>query len=546
MLKMAMILDNPGEQPHQTRYRDPSELRELGYSDLIIYPTTGLSGLLGPDTVSHSDERRWVTDQYDSVQRTTTEAKNAGLGVWLTYDAPSLARELVGSAMTCTNQPQQMLCPASDELLDMSGQCLEALVSQISGVDGVVLRLGDNDAGKLGYLVGNDIYTPHCSRCNVLRPADRLVRFIRFFYELVVNQLGKRLIVRAWNLRPGGMHDNPDMCQEVVEQLPVDDKLILSFKFTQSDFWRYQQWNAGSLRCGDRPVLYELQCQREFEAKGAIPNYQAPLWSRGMEEVDALEEPLGLAQVADRVNLAGLWAWVRGGGWRGPYIAKDTETWIDANVYAVPRLADDPKADPMELGRRWVSERLGCENDELAAAILEVLEHSSETALQAFYIGPYARARRDAWYPSANFIQDDQIDAEAGWAIMERLPDRMLDDVVREKQLALQTLSDDRRALQEALSKISDPRFDSLPLSLQYGETLVGTLRSLIAGMVAYRRWQRSSDPNHAQAAEEAMRKCQSEWVHHTQRIASHGGASVFDSDNLWDFTQQIIDKLHA
>jgi hypothetical protein len=160
----AMILDNPGEQPQQTRYRDPAELRRLGYTDLIVYPTTGLSGLLGADTLGAADVREWVADQYESVRRTAADAREAGLGVWLIYDAPSLAAELVGSAMTCIGHRPPVLCPGSTELLEMSGQCLKALLSTMDPVEGIVLRLGDNDAAKVGYLVGNDLYSPPRSR----------------------------------------------------------------------------------------------------------------------------------------------------------------------------------------------------------------------------------------------------------------------------------------------------------------------------------------------------------------------------------------------
>lgn len=549
MHTFAMILDNPGEQPHQTRYRDPAVLRSLGYSDLIIYPTTGLSGLLGPQTLSSPDLRRWVEGQYDSVQQSISEAHRAGLGAWVMYDAPTLAAELVGSAMTClTPAPgtpgNRTLCPASDELLDMCGQAVEALLARIDGIDGLVLRLGDTDAPKMPYLVGNDVYQPHCSRCASLGRADRLVRFTRFFYDLVVGKLGRKLIVRAWNVRPGGMHDNAELCQRVVSQLPGegDDRLILSFKFTQTDFWRYQRWNPSSLVCGDRPIIYELQCQREFEGKGAVPNWQAPLWRNGMTELDSA---VGLADVAGKVNLAGLWAWVRGGGWRGPYINAANETWIDANVYAVPKLAADPKVNPDDLARQWIAERLGVSEPAAAGALLNVLQDSAQNALQMFYIGPYARNRPDPWNPAANFIQDDQIDAEAAWGVVQRLGDAALDEAANEKHAAEQRLSENLRTLQQVSPQLPSALQERLPLSLQYAATLAQTLRSLIGGLVAYRRWTRKPDPALLQLSEKSMRICQSCWVHHTQRIATHGGPSAFSSDDLWDLTQRVIDHLH-
>ncbi len=544
MLTLAMILDNPGEQPHPTRYRDPRVLRDLGYTDLIVYSTTGLSGLLGPDTVSAGEMRRWVEEQHESVQKSVAEAAQAGMGVWLTYDAPSLARELVGSAMTCINQNPKSLCPASDELLEMSGQCLEAMLATVKPVEGVVLRLGDNDAAKLPYLLGNDIYAPHCARCSGMGRADRLVRMILYFYELVVQRLGRKLIVRAWNVRPGGMHDNTDVCSRVVERLPEDERLILSFKFTHTDFWRYQQWNPASLNCGDRPIIYELECQREFEAKGAVPDYQVPLWRDGMPEMPGAE---GLAEISRRVNLAGLWAWVRGGGWRGPYINRDTETWIDANVVAVPRLAADPRVDAAELAKDWVQQRLKLEDPALVAAVQRVLIESPQTALESFYIGPYAKNHHTPWYPSAHFIQDDQIDAEAAWTIVQHLPDDQLDAVIAEKQAAearvILAATELRRA---AASANATEAVAPLLGSLRYTETLVRTLRLFLTGLVAYRRWLRRPDAAVAASAITHMNACQGAWVEHTQRLDARGTATPFSSDNLWDLSQRVIDELHA
>ncbi len=543
MHTFAMILDNPGEQPHRSRYRDPKRLAELGYTDLIVYPTTGLSGLFGPDTIEIADERQWVADQFDHIEGTLEEAKAAGLGTWLTYDAPTLARALVGHAMTCVNQ-SHILCPVPDELLEMSGQCLETLLSRFDRTEGIVLRLGDNDAQKIPYLIGNELYSPHCSRCANFGRADRLIKFIRFYHDLVVKQLGKKLIVRAWNIKPGGMHDDAELCQRVVSEIPEDDDLILSFKFTQTDFWRFQKWNPSSLVCGNRPIIYELQCQREFEAKGAVPNYQPNLWSRGMTEMADVES---LQSAMQKTNVVGLWAWVRGGGWRGPYITEETECWVGANVVAVPRLANNPGIDPVELARHWIVDELEVDNSQAAEAILETLEASTQTVLESFYIGPYARLRENLpWYPSSNLIQDDQIDAEAAWTIIQRLPENMLDDVVAEKQAAEQRIAACRKRLNEMARYLPHPAAKFMPASLDYAESLTTTLHYLLSGMIAYRRYLRKRDPKQAQTAIADLQRCQNRWMNHSQRFTSPGAASTFSSDNLWDVTQRIIDDTQS
>jgi len=540
MLTLATILDNPGEPPADTRYRDPAELRRLGYNGLVVFQTTGLSGLLGPDTIQSPDLRRWVADQYEKIEQTLDAARAEGLAVYLFYDAPTLARELTGAASTCVKNTEQ-LCPASDELLDMIGQCVEALFARFPQADGLVLRVGDNDAHRLPYLAGNDLYLPHCSRCGSLEPADRLVRFIRFFYDKVVGQLGRQLITRAWNVRPGGLHDQPELCRKVVDQLPVDENLILSFKFTHTDFWRYQQWNPSSLVCGDRPILYELECQREFEGKGALPNYQPPLWRDGMPELD---QPIGLVQAADRVNLAGLWAWVRGGGFGGPYLTSEGETWIDANVVAVPQLAANPRANLDQLARHWIRERLGVTDPGVANALHETLTHSSDNVLESFYIGPYARARKDPWFPSGNFIQDDLIDAEAAWTIVRRLPDEALDEVVAEKQRAVERIARDRRAIQQVAAGLANPSGEALVHQLEYTEALFEALRFLLGAMVQFRRQQRRRDPAAVRAAVEAIHRCQGYWNHHQRYANFRGTATAFRSDNLWELTQTLLDQL--
>ncbi len=537
MLNLATILDNPGEPLAETRYRDPHELKRLGYDGLVVYATTGLSGLLGADTVASADLRRWVADQYDVVEQIVEDAHAAGLTTWLTYDAPTLARELVGSAMTCARN-NSVLCPGSPELLDMSSQCLEALLARFSNVDGVVLRLGDNDAHRLPYLLGNDVYSPHCARCNPLGRGDRVVKWVTAFYDLVVKRLGRRLIVRAWNVRPGGLHDAPELAERVFEQLPVDDDLIFSFKFTQTDFWRYQNWNPSSLRCGDRPVIYELQCQREFEGKGAVPNYQVPLWRDGMSEMDGA---FGLAEAAKKVNLAGLWAWVRGGGWGGPFISE--ETWIDANVYAVPKLAANPSADGDKLAQQWVDERLDCRDTSARAALLQTLRHSPQSTLEMFYIGPYARTRTDGWYPSGSFLQDDLLDAEVAWQLIRRLPDGALDEVVAEKQHAVERIAKDRRAVQKTASHLITPSGEALVHEMEYCESLAEALRYLLSAMVTHRRSQRHRDLGASRTIMEAVNHCQSYWNHHQRYANYRGTATAFRSDNLWDFTQQLVDQ---
>ena len=556
MLKLATILDNPGEPFASSRYRDFHDLTALGYDGLVLYETTGLSGVDRPEVVADGEIRRFVAQQFDVVRERVEQAGRAGLAVYLTYDVLSLARDVVlasedgGAAMTCLKRPG-MLCPASDAAIERSGRALESLLAQYPSVKGVVLRFGDNDAARLPYLMGNDIYTPHCARCAGMGRADRIIQVVNHFHRIVVERGNRRLIVRAWNVRPNGLHDSVELCKRVCSQLPgdpSDDRLVLSFKVTHTDFWRYQRWNPASLACGERPVVFELQCQREFEGKGGVPNWQVPLWRDGCPEVRNLpgatfDNAIGIAEASKRVKLAGLWAWVRGGGWGGPFVTN--EAWIDANVYAVPKLADDPSTSSHDLAKNWIEHRLGLTDPVAAEAVMHVLEHSPEVVRQAFYIGPFARTKTDPWHPNADWIQDDLVNAKAAWRLIQKLPDSVLDEVIAEKQAAVDATLHDRIELQAALKDSTRAKLEPMINSMIYAESLFQALRDLLAGMVAFRRAQKGGDTASTEVCRQRLLAAQSHWNQHTQRHGSMpGAATAFRESHFWELTQEMLGKL--
>ena len=550
MLKLATLLQNPGEPEVSTQYKNPALLKELGYNGLVLYNTTGLSGVSSAEEISDRELSRWVAQQFDDTARRVDEAVAAGLDVYLSYDMLVLPADYVQShgEELCCNGLEDTLCPASRPAMQRSMYALNALIQRLPKIAGIVLRLGDTDARRLPYLTGNDLYTPHCPRCSQLGRADRVVSAIENAYDVVANKHNRRLIVRAWNVRPSGFHDSPELAQRIVARLPgdaSDDRLVLSFKFTQTDFWRYQPWNQSSIVAGGkggRPILYELQCQREFEGKGGIPNYQPTLWRQGMPEAFEADRG-GLAEVSDKVNLAGLWAWVRGGGWGGPFVQE--EAWIDANVAAVPKLADDPDANVMQLAKTWCSDRLKLEEPDLINAVTGILERSAELAREAFYFGPFTATKGSCWHPAADWISDDQLNAEACWRIIQRIPENELDLAVQEKEHAAEQISSDRHLLQSMVGDRNHDRLQSLVNTLIYAESLYAAMRDLTAGLVAYRRYRETGNRDFADAARGRMFSAQSEWNHHAQRHAMlPGTATPFREFGFWELTQRVLDEV--
>ncbi len=209
MLKLATLLQNPGEPEITSQYKDPRVLKELGYNGLVLYLTTGLSGVCSPDEISDRELSRWIGQQFDEAERRVAEASAAGLDVYLSYDMLVLPKDYVLShaGELCCKGTTDTICPASNLAMQRSMTALDAMVQRYPKIAGIVLRLGDTDARRLPYLVGNDLYTPHCLRCSQLGRADRVVAAIDQAYDVVAAKYDRRQIVRAWYVRPQGFHD---------------------------------------------------------------------------------------------------------------------------------------------------------------------------------------------------------------------------------------------------------------------------------------------------------------------------------------------------
>ncbi len=571
-LKLATTMTNPGEPAAASRYDDAAVLRARGFNGLVVYESAALSGGLHMADPADLDVARFVRETQAQVDAALARAAApdfaapdaAPLDVYLAFDLLVLDAQAVGrdpGAVCCRNRPGE-LCPGRDETWRQAMRALEAMLDRWPTVAGVVLRFGDNDAARLPHLVGNDIYRPHCPQCEPLSAADRALRAVNEVWRRVVASRGKRLIVRAWNLRPGGLHDDAELAARVARGLPgdaADDRLVLSFKTGPSDFWRYQPWNAASLVFGKRPVMYELQCQREFEGKGAVPDFQAGLWGGGMPESPRREPGggpavTGLAEAAQRVNFVGVLAWVRGGGWGGPFVRD--ELWIDANVYAAGRLADHPASDPAALARGWVDEVLPGLPPGRTAGVVQALQTSAEMVRKGFYIEASARLH-GPWDPAAGWIQDDSVDAEAAWRMICRLPEADLDAVVYEKQEAVDRAVAVHRALAgvdarsgEAavpLTGVSAERLGRLTNTALYAQSLFEMLRDLLAGLVAVRRYRATGSASARALAQERLRGAQAHWNQHTQRTARlPGTASPFRAPGFWELTQEMLEQLEG
>ena len=547
LLTIAGLIQNPGEPRMETRFRDPAVLAELGFNGLALYETVAWSGVREAAEVDDAELRAWLVRTGEEAEAEVVRAQGAGLEAWLCTDALALpaARVAAEPALRCTNRADR-LCIGSDAAVDAFAAGLRAMLRRHPGAAGVVLRVGETDAARMPHLTGNDVYRTlggGCTRCRRLDAAERVLRLARVAHAVVVQGAGRRLILRAWNVRPGGMHDDPAVAEAVAAGLPGDPaagNLLLSFKFTAGDFRRYQPWNPASLACGAWPVLYELQCQREFEGKGVLPDWQAPLWRDGPPEAPPERaRPAGLAAAASAVNFAGTLGWVRGGGWGGPFVSD--ETWIDANAFAAAGLARAPDAEADALRELWLRRLLPDDVGDAPAVAAarerlgDTLTGSAEACRELFYLGD--------GYP---VLDDDLVDGEALWQAVQRLPAARLDDELAAKTRGAAAVVATRRHLQRALERLpTNPRLQRLMTGAQSVEPFAEFLRDLVGALVAWRR-HRDGVPD-AATVSRLVFEAQTHWNHHTQRPAQAPGMpSAFRERGFWELSDRILEDVGA
>lgn len=134
------------------------------------------------------------------------------------------------------------------------------------------------------------------------------------------------------------MHTEPEVYEKITDQIEPHPNLVFSIKHTRGDFMRTFPFNP-TIGIGKHKQLVEVQCQREYEGKGAHPNYIGDAVINGFEEYDSDYALKGLSDLRNNPNFGGIWTWARGGGWKGPYITN--ELWCDLNAFVISRWAQD-------------------------------------------------------------------------------------------------------------------------------------------------------------------------------------------------------------
>jgi hypothetical protein len=550
-----MIYDHHGEPGLKTRYRNPALLRTMGYEAIVI--PGALMAIPGarddrPDAsaapAASLHTTRKPAEMEASIDAHVAAALAQGMKVFFHGDAILLPRHLVAlhPEWLCEDGSGR-LCAGKDAVYAAVQDQVHELFDRWPAAAGLVMRTGDVFPDAAPGMVGTALYAgigSACPMCRGLSLLDRLIHFITCMYEAVILEQHKLYVHRAWQMPSLGLpsiHDDVAVYRELSNRLPASPHLAFSFKFTHGAMGRPETLNP-CLLADDRLKWIEFQSEREFEGKGAFPNYQAAAWR---ELFGHLRVAVGPDASPESLRTRfGIWGWSRGGnggGWGGPYLQR--EEWIDANVRALATLYRRPESDPAELATAWAAETFGiAESSPPAPAIAELLVISSATLRKLLYVAALDEGRNG---PQVPFLRDDLLDVEALWLAAGRIVDAgAAAEAIMEKQEALDGVDRMRRLFDIATPDLPNKmQARDLGNTLAFFSSLAGTLAQLLLGFIRFHQWNQGGrlDAELADQCKRNLEAAQTHWQQHGQHALLPGAPSVFHENTLWQRTNGCL-----
>lgn len=330
---LDMVQSNPGETATLSSFNDARKLARYGYNGQVVNEWTAPDTAITFDSLNpqifpaNSDERVWVLANAGRIDARIRQIHAAGLKALYFDDIITF--------------PQSLVSIYHDQIVDSQGrvnldfsmtqQILRVMLNEVfdrfPDLDGLVIRTGESYLFNVPYFTGNNPIT---------RAAASHLILLGILRDEVCVKRGKLVFYRTWGF--DGFASDPSYYLSVADNIEPHPNLIFCVKHTAGDFWRTIPFNP-TIGIGEHPQVVEIECQREYEAKGATPDYVLNGVIDGFEEYHGSAPPVGLADVAGNPVFQGIWTWSRGGGWRGPYIPD--EMWCDLNAYVASHWAQN-------------------------------------------------------------------------------------------------------------------------------------------------------------------------------------------------------------
>lgn len=493
--RFDMALDDPGRRATESSFKDPRKLAEYGYGGRVIGdwrpPTSAVTFATLHDDVfpPGSPELAWVNRTAAEIEAQTAALHEAGLLALYHTDMILLPTRLIERYGSQIRDPQGRISLERPQTQLLVRTSLSEAFERFPHLDGLLIRTGEVYVQDLPYHEGGDPITRG--------PASHLILLDILREEACVRR-GKLILYRTWAF--DGFTTSPDYYLAVTDNVRPHPLLGFSIKHTSGDFWRTVDFNP-TLGIGRHSQVAEVECQREYEGKGAHPNYIAAGVIDGFEELAASPPPRGLADLVGRPVFAGILTWSRGGGWNGPQIPN--ELWCDLNAYVLSQWArHDGATEPALFGD--YTARLGL-HGAAAGRFRELAMRSAAGVLHGHY-STVVRLQGLAWTRD-EYLGGSDLDLAPDFAAIA--DHGLAEPVLAEKANAVLTWQEIVR-LADSLQPVDAATSSYLGLSSRYGALLYAIIANawavMLPGVEGDRsgRYDREAMRVHLQAYDEA------------------------------------------
>ena len=425
--RLDMVYNNPGEKPQATKFRNPDFLKEMQYNGQVphCYVQCAISydsfekGLFPPK----SKEAVWIKKQADKIDSLISKTNSNNFKIYPFTDVLVIPKALYNKHKAKLKN----FSIKNDFVKQLIKVQIDEIFTRFPKLGGLTIRFGETYLQDTPYHIGKSpVHTP-----------EEHIILLKILREEVCVKRNKKLFYRTWDFG-NRFHTNPKFYLKVTNSIKPHKNLIFSIKHTKGDFLRTLPFNP-TLGIGNHQQIVEVQCQREYEGKGAHPNYIAKGVINGFIEMKKSQFPSSLKGLLSNSIFSGLWTWSRGGGWQGPYITN--ELWCEVNAYVLTRWANDPSITEEEILRDFAQKRLNLKK-EGADAFVKICHLSEKGVL----LGQYSQI---AWIPIA-WERDERLGGlkQLKQAFKRIIKSKLVEKIIDEKKNAVEIWTEI-----EALSK---------------------------------------------------------------------------------------------
>ena len=249
--------------------KDMARYKEYGENVALILTDVGRLATyaeVAPGAIpSDSDLGRQIARNRKTFQRQCDDASKAGLLVCIVNDEVSLPRSVFAmfKAELSRDGKHDAFKFDGDKFWEIYRAKYREILRAFPAIACVMVRTGENYASKTSDYMGHTV-KERAFDDYYFATMQRLINETR---QVVVDECGRKLIWRTWDLGSDGFHANHAVYDRVLAGVTNRSGLIMAVKHVQTDFWRYHDFNP-NIGHGNVEQIIEFQCSRVSQLPG--------------------------------------------------------------------------------------------------------------------------------------------------------------------------------------------------------------------------------------------------------------------------------------